>query len=101
LDNLREQGTDIETIRRLIRKGEQGQQSTISPEAPRGTSALTPRQREVLRLLSGGMSAKEIANALNVSHETARNHIRAVLRALGAHSQLEAVSRARALGIIA
>jgi GAF domain-containing protein len=101
LDNLREQGTDIETIRRLIRKGEQGQQSTISSEAPRGTSALTPRQREVLRLLSGGMSAKEIANALNVSHETARNHIRAVLRALGAHSQLEAVSRARALGIIA
>jgi DNA-binding NarL/FixJ family response regulator len=47
------------------------------------------------------MSAKEIAYALNVSHETACHHIRAVLRALEAHSQLEAVSRARALGIIA
>jgi GAF domain-containing protein len=101
LDNLRQQGTDIETIRELIRKGEQGRQGTILPEFPPEMSALTPRQREVLRLLSGGMSAKEIANALTVSHETARNHIRAILRALGAHSQLEAVSRARALGIIA
>ena len=100
LDNLRQQGTNIEMIRELIQKGEQGQQNTISPDVSRETSTLTPRQREVLRLLSGGRSAKEIASALNVSHETARNHIRAILRALGAHSQLEAVSRARALGII-
>lgn len=100
LDNARQQGRNIEVARELVQEGEQGQRTTISPE-PRKTSTLTARQLEVLGLLSGGRSAKEIANSLSVSHETARNHIRAVLRALGAHSQLEAVSRARALGIIA
>ncbi len=62
---------------------------------------LEERAGAMAPLLSIGRSAKEIANALNVSHETARNHIRAVLGALGAHSQLEAVSHARALGVLA
>ena len=56
---------------------------------------LTPRQLEVLRLLSAGRLRKEIANALNVLHETARNRTCAVLRPLGAHSQLEALALAR------
>jgi GAF domain-containing protein len=100
LDNARQQETNVEIVRELIQKAWQGQQTTITPE-PQEASTLTPRQLEVLTLLSRGRSAKEIANELNVSHETARNHIRAVLRALGAHSQLEAVSRARALGLLA
>jgi GAF domain-containing protein len=100
LDNARQQETSIEMVRDLVHKVAQSQRTTIAPE-PQEASVLTPRQLEVLRLLSGGRSAKEIANALSVSHETARNHIRAVLKILGAHSQLEAVSRARELGILA
>ncbi len=101
LDNARQQETNVEAVRELIRKAGQSPQIMSAPE-PRGKSSLlTQRQHEVLKLLSGGRSAKEIANVLNVSHETARNHIRAVLRALRAHSQLEAVSRARALGVLA
>ncbi len=61
---------------------------------------LTPRQREVLRLLAEGLEPPQIAQRLGVADETARNHIRAILRALGSHSQLEAVSRARALGVL-
>jgi PAS domain S-box-containing protein len=61
---------------------------------------LTPRQREVLRLLAEGASTTQIASELHVTRETVRNHIRAVLRALGAHSRLEAVAVARRQGLL-
>lgn len=61
---------------------------------------LTPRQLEVLRLLSEGKGAKEIGKDLYLSQATIRNHIRSLLQALGAHSQLEALAKARELGIL-
>lgn len=60
---------------------------------------LTPRQREVLALLSDGRSTKEIARELGIAEETARNHIRHLLRRLGARSRLAAVLEARRLGL--
>jgi DNA-binding CsgD family transcriptional regulator len=62
--------------------------------------ALTPRQLEVLRLLSQGQETHEIAASLGIADETARNHIRALLRAIGAHSRLEAVAIGLRLGMI-
>jgi PAS domain S-box-containing protein len=56
---------------------------------------LTPRQTEVLRLLELGRSTAQIADELHLQRETVRNHVRHVLRALGAHSRLEAVALAR------
>jgi PAS domain S-box-containing protein len=67
---------------------------------PPQPSTLTPRQAEVLRHLAAGCSTQQIAEMLNISVETVRNHIRAVLRKLGAHSRLEAVAKARASGLI-
>lgn len=61
---------------------------------------LTPRQAEVLALLAGGRSAREIGGELYLSQATVRNHIRALLLALGAHSQLEALARAREVGLL-
>jgi DNA-binding NarL/FixJ family response regulator len=57
--------------------------------------ALTPRQSEVVRLLEHGRSTRQIAEELHLSPETVRNHVRALLRALGVHSRLEAVALAR------
>lgn len=51
----------------------------------------TPRQLEVLRLLAEGLETPQIAARLGIAEETARNHIRALLRATGAHSRLEVV----------
>lgn len=69
--------------------------------APTETSVrLTPRQRQVLRLLAEGVTARGIAERLGIAETTARNHIRAVLSELGAHSQIEAVARARAHGLV-
>jgi PAS domain S-box-containing protein len=57
---------------------------------------LTPRQSEVLRMLERGRSTAEIADELHLSRETVRNHVRHLLRAVGARSRLEAVAVARA-----
>jgi DNA-binding CsgD family transcriptional regulator len=69
--------------------------------APTETSVrLTPRQRQVVQLLAEGVTARGIAERLGVAETTARNHIRAVLSELRAHSQIEAVARARAHGLV-
>ncbi len=67
-------------------------------EAP--PAMLTPRQNEVLQLLGQGASTVDIAAMLHLSKETVRNHVRHVLRALGAHSRLEAVARAHQQGLL-
>jgi PAS domain S-box-containing protein len=55
---------------------------------------LTPRQAEVLALLERGRTTKQIAEELHLSGETVRNHVRNLLRTMGAHSRLEAVAMA-------
>ena len=74
-----------------------GQVSGIEPaeEERPPLSHLTPRQDEVLRLLERGWSTDQIARDLHLSPETVRNHVRRLLRALGAHTRLEAVAHAR------
>jgi DNA-binding CsgD family transcriptional regulator len=74
------------------------------PERPVGRAddggVLTPRQVEVLRLLEEGLGTAAIATRLGVAVETARNHIRALLRRLEVHSRLEAVVEARRRGLV-
>jgi DNA-binding CsgD family transcriptional regulator len=60
---------------------------------------LTRRQREILYLLVEGVRVKQIAERLTLAESTVRNHVRAILRELEAHSQLEAVARARSLSL--
>jgi DNA-binding NarL/FixJ family response regulator len=61
---------------------------------------LTRRQTEILGFLAEGKAASTIAADLGLRISTVRNHISAVLRELDAHSQLEAVARARALALL-
>jgi len=79
-------------------------QLSSKEEAPalirREIPALTPRQLEILRLLSEGKSVKEIGLELYLSEATVRNHLRSLLQALGAHSQLEVLAKAREMGIL-
>ena len=64
------------------------------------TTNLTPRQKDVLQLLALGPSTEQLASELHLTTETVRNHIRHVLKALDAHSSLEAVVVARRQGLI-
>lgn len=62
---------------------------------------LTAREREVLALLSRGLSNKQIAGELAISEHTAKFHVNAILGKLGAASRTEAVVLAVRLGLIA
>jgi PAS domain S-box-containing protein len=61
---------------------------------------VTARQYETLALLADGLGTSAIASRLGVAEETARNHIRGLLRQLGVHSRLEAVVLAYRLGLV-
>ncbi|MBA3449901.1 MAG: response regulator transcription factor, partial [Chloroflexia bacterium] len=74
-----------------------------APTAP-GTAAadafgLTPREREVLTLLSEGRSNQAIADTLFISPRTAKNHVAHILAKLGVSSRAAAVAHALRLGL--
>lgn len=61
---------------------------------------LTPREREVLRLMGAGLDTRTVARRLGISVHTCRGHTRSVLAKLDAHSQLEAVAVAARHGLL-
>jgi DNA-binding CsgD family transcriptional regulator len=65
------------------------------PAIADASAGLTPRQIEVLQLLSRGCSTVQVAQRLGIAHETVRNHVRGALRRLGVHSRLEAILAAK------
>jgi two-component system, NarL family, response regulator DevR len=62
--------------------------------------SLTVREKEVLRLLADGLSSRSVAAKLGISYTTVRTHIRSLGSKLGVHSKLEAIVKARELGLI-
>jgi DNA-binding NarL/FixJ family response regulator len=62
---------------------------------------LTPRELEVLELMSQGLPNKQIARALQISEHTVKFHISAIFAKLGAASRTDAVGRAARQGLIA
>ncbi len=64
-----------------------------SDEMP-GMAGLTPRQREVFRLMARGLPNKSIARELSCSDGTIKLHVSAILRALHARNRTEAVQMA-------
>jgi len=73
-------------------------QETTAPPEPH--PHLTPRQTQVLHLLSHGRSTQQIADELYLSRDTVRNHVRRMLTALDAHSRIEALAVAHRDGIL-
>lgn len=70
------------------------------PVDDQSRSLLSDRELEVLSLLNQGLSARAIGERLDVTVNTARTHIRNLITKLGAHSQLEALTQARRLGLL-
>lgn len=78
-----------------------GTEETVTFQAHMETpDLLTPRQLEVLRLIAQGLSNREVAGHLHLSENTVDTHAKRVRCALAAHSRLEAVKKARDLGLL-
>jgi DNA-binding CsgD family transcriptional regulator len=69
-------------------------------EEPTTSSPLSDRQVEVLRLVSVGATAGEIADELFISTATVRTHIKNILGRLGAHNRAHAVALAMTRGLL-
>lgn len=67
----------------------------------RESLGLSPRELEVLQELAAGRSNKEIAARLDVSPNTVKTHVANLFEKLGAKGRLDAINRARELGIVA
>ena len=63
-------------------------------------NSLTPREKEVLRLMADGLSSRAVAAKMGISYTTVRTHIRSLGSKLGVHSKLEAIVTARELGLL-
>ena len=61
---------------------------------------LSEREIDVLKLLAQGLPRQEIATTLVLSPHTVKSHVRNIYGKLGVHSQMQAVVKARALGIL-
>ncbi|GAP06463.1 two component transcriptional regulator, LuxR family [Anaerolinea thermolimosa] len=73
---------------------------STSNRTPEMIDALSPRELEILLLVASGDSNKEIAEKLVISEGTVKNHLSSILSKLNARDRLQAVIRARELGII-
>ena len=71
-------------VRRLVRHA--------SPAAESSIGLLTPREREVLRLLAEGLAADEIAKALFISKKTVGTHLEHIFTKLGVRSRAQAIA---------
>jgi DNA-binding NarL/FixJ family response regulator len=60
-------------------------------EAQKATEKLTPREIDVTQALAEGLDSEGIADKLNISLRTQRNHMSSFLNKLGVHSQLQAL----------
>lgn len=62
--------------------------------------ALTPRELEVLRYMSGGYSNREIAGAVHLTEGTVKNHVSSILAKFGVRDRTRAVIKAIDMGLI-
>ena len=66
-----------------------GEYRRIGRDEAAPTAALTERETEILRFVSTGLSAKQIAARLSLSYRTVQNHIQNTLQKLQLHNRVE------------
>jgi two-component system nitrate/nitrite response regulator NarL len=89
---------DRDELARLLRRARERTQEKT--ERDRQKNALTPRERDVLRLMAEALEISEISRRLGISAHTTRGYVQNILEKLGVHSKLAAVVRANALGVL-
>jgi len=78
----------------------------VSGDGPRrsigvtGTTALTPREIEIVRLVAQGLRNKELANRLSITEGTVKIHLHNIYDKLGVDGRLELVLCAQQRGLV-
>ena len=86
--------------RTVIEKLANLRQPTQAGTRVTGLGELSRREREVLGLLSSGMTDAQICGELRLAPSTVRNHVAALYRKIGVHSRSNAIIWARERGIL-
>ncbi len=68
--------------------------------SPRGTTSVTKRELEVLKLIADGKSTKEVAALLGITFKTSASHRFRLLQKFGVHESVSLVRAAMRQGII-
>jgi DNA-binding NarL/FixJ family response regulator len=68
--------------------------------APKRSSGLSARERQVLRLVAGGRSNKQIAGELAITERTVKFHMTSILNKLGADNRAQAIAIAAERGLL-
>ena len=74
--------------------------SHLSHAPPPPPEVLTPREIELLELMVKGLSNKEIAQAISLSENTVKYHVKHILHKLGAQNRTEAAVQALKIGLL-
>jgi DNA-binding NarL/FixJ family response regulator len=85
---------------KLLRGVRVGPPAAGLPPAPVLVEPLTPRETEVMRLVAGGYSNREIAEALGAAEGTVKVHVSSILSKLGVRDRVQAVLRVLEAGLI-
>ncbi len=80
---------------RLLRAGRTARSDTGAPR-----EQLTGREAEVVRLMAGGYSNREIAEALGTAEGTVKNHVSSILAKFGVRDRTRAVLKALETGLL-
>ncbi len=93
---------EIITAIRTVARGESFTTPLLAVKLAQRAAApeLSPRESEVLQLLAGGKTNKEIAAALNVEAGTIKTHLKSLFTKLGATTRTEAAKIARQRGLV-
>ena len=89
-----------EVAKRLLEFPGGGGQGPLAGGGSAAYDSLTPREREVMRLVCEGMYTKEIADMLSISIKTVEHHRASVLRKIGLQNTVELVRYAVKIGLI-
>ena len=73
---------------------------SLGPRESAAPQLLSPREQQVLELLTEGLSNRDVARRLGISHHTAKFHVNAILDKLGATTRTEAVVLAARSGLL-
>ena len=83
---------EIERAIAAVARGESYIDPRLASRLVTRSQRLSEREREVLRLVAGGQSNKQIAAKLRISERTAKFHVTAILNKLGAENRAQAVA---------